>query len=67
MAMAVDIRCAITHPTIFSRVVVVMDGMRNKYAFDACRTEGVRGGEDRVMLMVSRRVDSYRVLSSYPQ
>jgi len=30
MAMAVDICCAITQPTIFSRSVDVMDGVRNK-------------------------------------
>lgn len=59
MAIAVEICCAITQPTIFSRKVVVSDGVRNKYALDAWRMEGVSAGADRAMLMVLRRVDSY--------
>ncbi len=39
MAIAVDIRCAITHPIIFSLCVLLDDGepdeRRNRYALDA--------------------------------
>lgn len=58
MAMAVEICCAMTQPTIFSRKLVVSDGVRNKYALDSWRMEGVRGGADKVILMVLRRVDN---------
>jgi hypothetical protein len=61
MAMAVEICCAMTQPTIFSRKVVVTDGVRNKYALDTWRMDGVRGGADRAMLMVLRSVVNYEI------
>lgn len=35
MAIAVAICWATTHPIIFSRVVEVVEGMRNRYTFEA--------------------------------
>jgi hypothetical protein len=62
MTMAVEICCAITHPTIFSRKLVVSDGVRNKYALDTGRVEGVSGGADRARLMVLRRMDNCTII-----
>lgn len=63
MAMAVDMRCAITHPMIFSLCVLLDDGepdeSRNRYALDALSVWGVSAGADSVMLTDSRRVVSY--------
>lgn len=59
MAMAVDIRCAMTQPTIFSRwEAPVITGISIRYTLDACRTSGVSGGEESARLMVSSRTVS---------
>ena len=59
MAIAVLIRWATTHPTIFSRVVETDEVFgavrRNKYTFEACRASGDSAGADNVRLMVSSR------------
>lgn len=54
MAIAVSIRWAMTQPTIFSRDEIV-EGKRKRYAFESRRTSGVRGGDDSVKFIVSRR------------
>lgn len=63
MAMAVDMRCAITHPMIFSLCVLLddeePDERRNRYALDALSVWGVSAGADNVMLTDSRSVVSY--------
>ena len=56
-AIAVEIRCAIRQPAIFSRAEPFVFGERRKrYALDASRIDGVSGGEDKAMLMVSNRI-----------
>lgn len=64
MAIAVEICCAITQPTIFSRSVVVSDGVRNRYTLDAWRMDGVSAGAESAMLMVLRRVDTWNIVST---
>lgn len=54
IAIAVEMRCAIKQPTIFSRPEVVTDGIRNRYAFESRSISGVRGGDERLRLIVSR-------------
>lgn len=60
MAIAVDIRCAMTQPTIFSRCddSGVGEGRRNMYALEAWITSEESGGDDNVKFMVSRRMVS---------
>ena len=58
-AIAVEIRSATTHPAIFSlEPFGVVGGIKNKYTFEARNVAQVRGGADRVKLIVSRRVAS---------
>jgi hypothetical protein len=57
IAMAVSIDCAITQPTIFSLVGIVV-GRRNRYAFELFSIGGDSGEEDRARLTVSSRVVS---------
>jgi hypothetical protein len=56
--MAVSIRCAITHPAIFSRLVVPANVVRNMYALLARNISGVSSGAESVRLMVHNIVDN---------
>lgn len=56
--IAVEIRCATTHPAIFSRAQLFVGDRRNRYTFDACKIDGVRGGEDKARLTVFNRIPS---------
>lgn len=63
IAMAVEMRCAITQPTIFSRCVADEDEedggeRRNRYAFEVCKLSWASCGADSVMLTVSSSVAS---------
>lgn len=59
IAIAVEMRWAITQPTIFSRWRVDVVGIRKRYALEHLRTDSVRGGDARVKLIVSRRCASW--------
>lgn len=60
--MAVSIRCAITHPTIFSRSLAVLvadvEDRRNKYAFESASISGVRSGAESAWFTVCNTIAS---------
>jgi len=63
--MAVWMRCAITHPTIFSRSLVVfvvddkyVEDRRNKYAFESASISGVKSGAESARFTVCNTIAS---------
>lgn len=56
IAIAVEIRWAMTHPTIFSRAELVDEGMRNRYILQAWSEDEGRAGAESATLIVSCKV-----------
>lgn len=55
MAIAVEMRCAMMQPTIFSRWGFEGTGRRKRYALEDLRIESVNGGDASAKLIVSSK------------